>query len=352
MKISPTSLKWAEKKAVFCLMGLSSKIPILVITGPTSSGKTRLSIDIAKKIDSEIINIDSMQLYKYMDIGTAKITQKEMQDVPHHLFSIVEPTDNFSAMQYTKLAHEKISNIFNRNKLPILVGGTCLYIDLVVNNIKLIEVNQTDSAEYRKYLYQLADNYGLEHLTNLLIQKDKLGSLEIDKSNIRRVVRALELIQFTKLSLSEIKNNSLGPEIYYPIYFAVDFDRNMLYQRINSRVDSMLQGGLLEEVKKLKNMGVNKNNTAYYGIGYKELFEFLDNNNEIDRTLDKSVIDLMKKNTRHYAKRQLTWFKKNKKINWVDFEYLTVKRCKTIDKILNFLRNQKYGAYTSRHMNL
>ena len=270
---------------------------LLVICGPTASGKTAISIDTAKKRNGEIICSDSMQIYKYMNIGTAKPTPEEQDGVPHHLFGFVNPDISFSAADYATAAHECIKDVSSRGKLPILVGGTGLYIDIVINNIKLTET-KTD-PDLRARLLNDPDIYAR------LLAIDPKAAAKIAPSDTRRAARALEIYELTGITKSEQDAKSLEtPKIYESEIICVNLPRELLYNRINQRVDIMIQQGLVDEVRNLPNLGA----TARQAIGYKEILKHLGGEITLEQAIDEIKI-----NTRHYAKRQLTWFRK-----WID----------------------------------
>lgn len=287
---------------------------IVVIAGPTASGKTALGIEIAKRLNGEIISADSMQIYKYMDIGSAKPTFSEMQGVPHHMIDVVYPDQEFSVALFRNIAVKIIDEIINRNHVPIIVGGTGLYI-----NSLIYPYDFTDSPEdkgYREELTELAKDKGNELVHNMLKNIDPESFIRIHPNNIRRVIRALEVYRNTGKTISEYQRESKSRDMEYETaYIGLTMDRQLLYDRINLRVDKMFEAGLIEEVKKLKSMGYNKNMVSMQGIGYKEIFDFLDNKCTIEET--KNVI---KQSSRHYAKRQLSWFRRDEKIYWVEVD--------------------------------
>jgi len=288
------------------------KKPLIVITGPTASGKTALSIETAHKIGGEIVNADSMQIYKYMDIGTAKPTIGERDGIPHYLIDEIEPTENFSVAQYCEMAREYIDLIHKKGKIPILVGGTGLYIDSVVYNIKYGEGGADEN--YRSTLNDLADKYGNEHIYKMLEEIDLECAEKLHIADRRRIIRALEVFHTTGETMTEQKRKSrLVPTTYETRMFATNMDRDILYQRINKRVDIMLEMGLVKEVENLLKMGISENTTAMQGIGYKEIIAYL--NGMV--TLEEAV-EQIKQGSRRYAKRQLTWFRRNKDIKWIN----------------------------------
>lgn len=284
------------------------KIPLVVVAGATASGKTSLAIKLAKEFDGEVVSADSMQIYKYMDIGTAKPTKEEMEGIPHHLIDIVTPDVNFSVAEYAKLAHEAIFDITSRGKLPILTGGTGLYINSVVNDVEFEEAEQNE--ELRAELEALAQEQGAESLHRMLQEIDPVSAGKIHANNIKRVIRAIEVFKTTGERLSE--HNEKSKEIisrYQPVMMEILWDREKLYERIDKRVDIMIEQGLEKETKKLYEMGYTKDLTSMQGIGYKEMFQYFDGVWTFDEAVDK-----IKQYSRNYAKRQNTWFKRDDRI--------------------------------------
>ncbi|QCX32314.1 tRNA (adenosine(37)-N6)-dimethylallyltransferase MiaA [Caloramator sp. E03] len=290
------------------------KKDIVIITGPTASGKTEISIELAKRINGEIVSADSMQIYKYMDIGSAKPTLEEMQGIPHYMIDIVDPKEEFSVALYRKMAGECIDNIIKRGKVPIVVGGTGLYINSLTYPLDF--TNTANDKEYRLYLQGLAEEYGGEHIHLMLKEVDIETANRLHPNDIKRIIRALEVYKNTGKTMSEYQKESKNKPIEYNIaYIGLYMDRQKLYDRINKRVDKMFEKGLIEEVKKLKEMGYNKNMTSMQGIGYKEVLDYLDGLYTLDET-----IDIIKQSTRRYAKRQLTWFRRENRIYWIDLD--------------------------------
>lgn len=289
-----------------------NKKQLIILTGPTSVGKTSLSISLAKAVGGEIVSADSMQVYKYMDIGTAKITKEEMEDIPHYLISEIEPDEEFSVVKFQQEAKKYINSIHERNKIPILVGGTGFYIQAVLYDINF-EDNDTDTS-YRSELEQLAKTKGSDYLHSLLTDVDPDSSKLIHPNNIKRVIRALEYIKQTGEPISVHNEEQRKKESPYNYkYFVLNKDRANLYETINQRVDIMISHGLIDEVKQLISMGYTKDLVSMQGLGYKEIIDYLDGKCTLDE-----AIEILKRDTRHYAKRQLTWFKREKDIIWVD----------------------------------
>ncbi|MDU8964999.1 MAG: tRNA (adenosine(37)-N6)-dimethylallyltransferase MiaA [Clostridium sp.] len=281
------------------------KEKVLVIAGPTAVGKTDLSIKLAKELNGEIISTDSMQIYKYMDIGSAKITKEEMCSVPHHMIDVVDPSTPFSVADYKEMAQKCIDDIISRGKLPILTGGTGLYINALTCNMNFTEAE--NDLKYRSELEELAEKHGNEYIHNMLKDIDPISYKEIHYNNRKRVIRALEVYKLTKKPFSSF---NAGEEFYngpYDVtYYVLNMDREKLYNRINLRVDMMMDKGLLEECIKLKVMGYNSSVQSMQGIGYKEIFYYLENKISLNE-----AVEMIKQGSRNYAKRQLTWFRRD-----------------------------------------
>jgi tRNA dimethylallyltransferase len=288
------------------------KKPIIVLTGPTSVGKTSLSIRLAKEVGGEIISADSMQVYKYMDIGTAKITQDEMEGIPHYLIDILDPSEDFNVVKFKQYAKEYIERIQVKGKIPIIVGGTGFYIQAVLYDIDFTD-NNSDTA-YRKELEQLAQEQGNDYLHEMLQKVDPESAQAIHPNNVKRVIRALEYASLTgdQISVHNAEQRE-NKSPYQFCYFVLNKDRAKLYEAINQRVEFMLQKGLFDEVKQLASLGYTKELVSMQGIGYKELLAYLEGEYSFDQ-----AIELIKRDTRHFAKRQLTWFKREKDVVWVN----------------------------------
>ncbi|AWZ48488.1 tRNA (adenosine(37)-N6)-dimethylallyltransferase MiaA [Clostridiaceae bacterium 14S0207] len=288
------------------------KKDLFILSGPTAVGKTDISIKLAKLLNGEIISADSMQIYKHMDIGSAKITEKEMQGVKHHLIDFVEPTDEFSVSEFSTLAKELIEDITSRGKTPMIVGGTGLYIDSLIFNYNFAESNRDE--EYREYLKSLAEEKGKEYVHSLLKDRDPESYERLSIKDLKRVIRALEVFKTTGKTIREVNEEIDIYDVPYNVnYYVLTMDREKLYNRINKRVDIMMEKGLIKEVESLIQMGLTDDMQSMKGIGYKELIKYL--NGEI--TLEDAIY-LIKKGSRNYAKRQLTWFRKDKRVNWID----------------------------------
>lgn len=305
-----------------------AKVPLLILTGPTAVGKTALSISLAKAVGGEIISADSMQVYRHMDIGSAKITQAEMDGVPHHLIDILEPWEDFNVVLFQKLCKEAIRDIYGRGKIPILVGGTGFYIQAVLRDIAFTE--NEDAPEYRAELERFAERNGAEALHEKLRQVDPVSADLIPAGNRKRVIRALEYFYLTKEPISlHNQRERQRPNAYNACYFVLTDAREALYARIEKRVDEMLDQGLVDEVKRLKEMGCQRGQTAMQGLGYKEILDYLDGK----CTLDEAVARI-KLETRHFAKRQLTWFRREQDVIWLDRTQFAAEDKKEQDKLI------------------
>lgn len=294
------------------------KSPLIVLTGPTSVGKTKLSVKLAKEMGGEIISADSMQVYKGMDIGSAKVTPEEMDNVPHHLIDVLDPKDDFNVFIFKDMCDRIIPEILKRGHIPILVGGTGFYIQAVLRGIEF-DVNENDDS-YRKYLEILAKEKGADYLNSMLREVDPESALSIHKNNIKRTIRALEFYHFTGKKISEHnEEQKQKDDAFNACYFVLNDERSLIYERIDKRVDEMLNAGLLDEVKALKDMGLTRDYVSMQGLGYKETLDYL----EGKITLDEAIY-IIKRDTRHFAKRQITWFKREPSVIWVnkpDFDY-------------------------------
>ena len=290
---------------------------VIVIIGPTASGKTKISIELAKRINGEIISADSMQIYKYMDIGTAKASAEEMDGIKHYLIDEVYPDEEFSVARFKELAQKYIDEILKKGKIPIVVGGTGLYIDSLIYNINFSET--VCDWSFREQLKKEAEEKGNEYLHNMLREVDPKAAEKIHPNNVKRVIRALEVHKFSGVKISQQQEESRKePPKYNFIIFGLRMNRDTLYERINRRVDKMLEMGLVDEVRHLVELGYDKSTIAMQGLGYKEILAYL--RGEI--TLDEAIY-ILKRDTRHYAKRQITWFKRIEGVNWIDIDTLS-----------------------------
>lgn len=288
------------------------KKPLIILTGPTAVGKTELSIELAKRVNGEIISADSMQVYKFMDIGSAKITRDEMDGIKHYLIDELEPTDEFNVVKFKEYTLKYMDEIYSKGKIPLIVGGTGFYIQAVLNDIEF-DKNEEDST-YRKYLEELAVEKGNEFLHSMLKEVDEPSSIAIHPNNVKKVIRALEYYELTKMPISAHNETQKQNESPYNFaYFVLNNNRELLYERIDYRVDKMVELGLIDEVKQLLEMGCTKDMVSMQGLGYKEIIEYL----EGSITLEEAIY-VLKRDTRHFAKRQLTWFRREKEVIWMN----------------------------------
>ena len=286
--------------------------PSIILTGPTAVGKTALSIGLAKAVDGEIISADSMQVYRKMNIGTAKIQQSEMQGVRHHLIDILDPGEDFNVVLFKKYALEAMKDIYSRGKIPVVVGGTGFYIQALLYDINF-EDNDNDMS-YREELQILAAEHGNSYIHDMLAGVDPESAEKIHENNVKRVIRALEFYKKTGTKISEHNEAESQKESPYNFeYFVLNDDRQKLYDRIDRRIDIMLEDGLLDEVKSLVDEGYSRDLVSMQGLGYKEMIDYIQER----YTLDEAVYTL-KRDTRHFAKRQVTWFKREKQVTWVN----------------------------------
>lgn len=308
------------------------KKPLIVIAGPTACGKTDISIDLAEKIGGEIISGDSMQVYKYMDIGTAKVTKEEMRGIPHYLVDELYPDEEYNVMLFQQKAKQYMEGIYSRGHIPIIVGGTGFYINaLVYDN----DFSEEEESEIRKELYAVAENEGAEKLHAMLAEVDPEYAANIHHNNVKRVARALEYYRLTGEKMSEHNKNAKEKETPYNLaFFVLNMDREKLYERINLRVDIMMNNGLEQEVRKLIEMGYSHELVSMQGLGYKEFIPYF--NGEISL---EQVVDDIKKYTRRFAKRQLTWFRGQTNGTWLDMG--TLSKDKALEIMLDELKTKK-----------
>lgn len=289
-----------------------TKNKLIILAGPTASGKTSVSIDLAKRLGGEIISADSMQVYKYMDVGTAKISVEEMQGVKHHLIDVLDPKEDFNIVKFQNMVKCSIEEIVKNGHIPILVGGTGFYIQSVIYDIDFN--NEDDNSSVRKKLEEEYDAFGADFMHEKLKKIDIVSAQNIHKNNKKRIIRAIEYFLMNNEPISshnEVQREKKSPYDYR--FFVLNPPRDILYERINKRVDIMVENGLVDEVKKLREMGLSTANISMQGIGYKEIIEYLDGEVSLE-----TAIENIKQNTRHMAKRQVTWFKREKDVIYVD----------------------------------
>ena len=318
------------------------KKPLIILTGPTAVGKTELSIALAKAVNGAVISADSMQVYKGMDIGSAKIRPEEMQGVPHYLVDILEPEEEFHVVRFQELAKQAMEEIYRKGQIPIVVGGTGFYIQALLYDIDF--TSQDEDPALRERYARAAKEHGAHFLHEKLRAVDPVSADAIHENNIKRVIRALEFYEKTGTPISahnEQERNRTSP--YAFCYFVLNDDRQKLYERINRRIDRMLEAGLVEEVRRLKAEGCHRGMVSMQGLGYKEILAWLDG----DISYEEAVY-ILKRDTRHFAKRQLTWFRRERDVTWVskpDFDY---DDRKILEYMLSEIRQQTGWSETGR----
>lgn len=310
--------------------------PLIILAGPTAVGKTSLSIRLAKETGGEIISADSMQVYRHMDIGSAKITKEEMEGVPHYLVDVLEPEEEFNVVRFQQMAKEAAERIWEKGKIPLVVGGTGFYIQALLYDIDFTE-NDGDESYRRQLERKASDEEGASELYEILKTVDPKAAQEIHPRNIKRIIRALEFYHQTGKKISEHNETQRQRESPYNYaYFVLTDERSRLYERIDRRVDLMMEQGLLDEVRYLKERGVRKDSTAMQGLGYKELYAYLEGEYPLDE-----AVRIIKRDTRHFAKRQLTWFKRERDVIWADKSVIGQEEENLADYMLGYLREKK-----------
>lgn len=282
---------------------------IFIIVGPTAVGKTDLSLTLANKLNGEIISADSMQIYKYMNIGTAKPNIKERQGIPHYLIDMINPDEKFSVAEFQKIARKKIDELVFNNKLPIIVGGTGLYINSIIYDMDFTQ--SISNLKLRQKLQREAKELGNEYVHNKLTKIDPDSANRIHPNNLKKIIRAIEVYYETGNKIGDFSNDIKLNDEYECFVIGLTRDRKELYNRIDMRVDIMIEQGLIQEVQKLLSLGYSKDLIAFKGLGYKEIIGYLEGNYDLNE-----AIRILKRDTRHYAKRQLTWFRRYNYINW------------------------------------
>ena len=315
-------------------MEQTNKRPLVILTGPTAVGKTAASIGLAKAIGGEIISADSMQVYKEMDIGSAKIRPEEMDGVPHHLVDVLDPSEDFNVVLFQQMAKEAMEGIYQRGHIPIVVGGTGFYIQALLYDIDFTE-NNADTA-YREELEALAKTQGAEYLHEMLEKVDPESAEQIHFHNVKRVIRALEYYQQTGKPISQHNEEQRQKESPYNLaYFVLTAPREILYERIDRRVDQMMEEGLLEEVKSLRERGCHRGMVSMQGLGYKEILAYLEGEYPLEE-----AVRILKRDTRHFAKRQLTWFRREQDVIWVDKEQFHWNEAEILEYMMSVLKEQ------------
>lgn len=290
------------------------KTALLVIAGPTASGKTSLAVELARKYNGEIVSADSMQIYKRMNIGTAKPTKEEMGGIPHHMMDFLEPSESYSVAEYVKAAHQVIADIKSRGKLPIVAGGTGLYINSLADDVDFCETS--DDGKIRAELTEKVEKEGIEALISELAECDPVSAEKIHPNNTKRVIRAIEFFRLNGTPISEQGRDAENSR-YNPLMLMINHPRELLYERIEKRVDIMLDDGLIDEVKSLMREGLTKKHLSMQGIGYKEVIDHLRG-----FTTKDEMIRIIKRDTRRYAKRQLTWFNRDERMRKISGDIL------------------------------
>lgn len=311
------------------------KKSLIVLTGPTAAGKTHLSIALAKAVNGEIISADSMQVYKYMDIGSAKIRPEEMQGVKHYLVDELLPEEEFHIVKFQQMAKAAMEEIYAKGKVPILVGGTGFYIQAVTKDIDFTQADQEDG--YRRELEQLAAEKGNDYLHTMLQEVDPVSAKEIHANNVKRVIRALEFYHQNQSPISAHNQEQKEHETPYNLaYFVLNVPRELLYKRIDDRIDEMLEEGLLEEVEQLKKRGCHRGMVSMQGLGYKEILAYLDGEYPLEE-----AVRVLKRDTRHFAKRQLTWFRREKETIWINKDEFDYNEDLILERMVEICKNKK-----------
>lgn len=311
------------------------KQPLIILAGPTAVGKTKASIGLAKAIGGEIISADSMQVYKGMDIGSAKITKSEMEGIPHYLIDVLEPSEEFHVARFQEMAKVAMQEIYRRGHIPILVGGTGFYIQALLYDIDFTEEKEDNTI--RKELEEYANVHGAEKLHDMLREIDPKSAEAIHANNVKRVIRAIEFYRSTGNLMSEHNEMERQKESPYQFaYFVLNDERQKLYQKIEQRIDRMLQDGLLEEVQGLRKRGLTKDMVSMQGLGYKEILDYLEGGCSLEE-----AVYILKRDTRHFAKRQITWFKRERDVIWLNKNEFQYDENKILEQMLKILKEKE-----------
>ena len=298
----------------------TEKTPLLIVAGPTATGKSDSAVELALRMNGEVISADSMQVYRGMDIGSAKITREEMRGVPHHLIDCADPDENWNVVRFQKEARNAVQDIISRGRLPILCGGTGFYIQALLYDIDFTQMEE--NTPLRERLSAMAAEKGPEAVHKLLAERDPASAAAIHPNNIKRVIRALEFMEESGNSIASHNMQQRERESYYrSVFFVLTMERARLYERIDRRVDLMMERGLVEEVSRLRDMGIRRDSTSMQGIGYKQIYGYLEGEYDLDE-----AVRLVKRDTRHFAKRQLTWFRREKDVIWTDLDRFSDRR--------------------------
>ena len=309
---------------------MNRKEPLIIIAGPTASGKTSLSVRLAKRVGGEVISADSMQVYRGMDIGSAKVTAEETEGVPHHLIDVLDPREEFNVVTFQKMAREAASGIIGRGHIPILAGGTGFYIQALLYDINFTVTEEDE--EFRRELAEIARKEGPASLHRMLREIDPASAEAIHENNTKRIIRAIEFHRSSGKRISEHNAAERGKESPWNyLYYVLDMDRALLYDRINRRVDIMMEQGFLKEMEKLRALGCTRDMTSMQGLGYKELLAFLEEGGSLEDATER-----IKQNTRHFAKRQLTWFRRERDVRWLPADRMTQEEL--TDRIIRDMR--------------
>jgi len=307
---------------------MEKKKPLIILTGPTAVGKTALSIKLAKAVNGEMISADSMQVYRYMDIGTAKIKQEEMEGIPHHLIDVLDPKEEFNVVTFQTMAKKAMDEIYAKGKIPVIVGGTGFYIQALLYDVAFEKTDDVEESAYQKELYAYFREHGAHLLHEKLKEIDPVSFETIHENNVKRVIRALCFYHDTGYPISVHNARQREKESpYHFAYFVLNDDRAVLYDRIEKRIDQMVEEGLIKEVAQLLDYGCTPDMVSMQGLGYKELIPYLKNKCSLEEALS-----ILKRDTRHFAKRQLTWFRREKDVTWVDRSQFA-----DTDAILNYM---------------
>lgn len=312
-----------------------SKLPLVVLTGPTAVGKTRLSLALAEAIGGEIVSADSMQVYRHMDIGSAKIRPEEMRGIPHHMIDILEPWESFNVALFKERGQECMEGIYERGHIPVITGGTGFYIQALLRDVDFTQ--EPEDKAYREKLEELAAGRGAECLHGMLWDVDPAAAEEIHANNIKRVIRALEFHHLTGMRISEHNRRERQKEsAYASCYFVLNDERDRLYAHIEQRVDEMLEQGLVEEVRRLRDMGCRRGMVSMQGLGYKEIMAWLEG-----ETTYEEAVEILKRDTRHFAKRQLTWFRREKDVIWINRQEFGCDEGRMLEFMLDELKERQ-----------
>lgn len=310
--------------------------PLVIIAGPTAVGKSDIAVKLAKKINGKIISADSMQVYRGMNIGSAKISSEEMDGIEHYLIDVLEPTEDFNVALFQKLALEAIEDIYKKGAIPIIVGGTGFYIQSVLYEIDFSD-SEGETSEYRKKLENIASVQGVNYLFEMLRKVDPASCETIHKNNVKRVIRALEFYEETGKPISAHNEEQRAKESRFNYaFFVLNDDREYLYSRIDKRVDKMVDCGLVDEVQKLMDLGLTRNDVSMQGLGYKEILMYLEHECSLE-----DALEIVKRDSRRFAKRQITWFKREPEAIWIDKQNYSRDDNLVLSEMINKLKEKE-----------